>query len=382
MRPLSSGARDRSMARMPPPNATVAALDAIPRLGWVATPTPVSPVAGLAEQAGIGALWVKRDDLAGPLHGSTKTRKLDYLLAAPPWNDAPRWASLGAIGSGHLAALVAAGRALGHQVDAHVFWEPLTRGVADNLAFTAAGSRVLRYAGGPLGLAARHPRLFAARTIDGAAVIPAGGTCAAGNVGTVRAGLELAAQVCAGTLPAPRRLYVALGSGGTAVGLSVGLAMGGLTTELHAVAVVPRPVTGALRLGVLRRQLVGHLAAQGVAVPPPRPIRIRRGYLGPGYGIPTAASVAAADRLRAAGLPAEDVYTGKAFACLWDDGPELAGENVLFWMTARSDDGSVPTGPHGAARGREWRGALPRRLARRLDDAAVGAALVGSVGRK
>ena len=86
--------------------ATGAALErlfALPRLGWIDEPTPVTPavVAGRA-------VYIKRDDLGAALHGSTKVRKLDALLAASPWADAPRFASAGAIGSGHLTALTAA----------------------------------------------------------------------------------------------------------------------------------------------------------------------------------------------------------------------------------------------------------------------------------
>lgn len=367
-------------------------LAAIPRLGWAEEPNPVQPLEDLAREAGVGALWVKRDDLVGPLHGSSKTRKLDYLLAAEPWRSAERWASFGAIGSGHLAALCSAATLLGRQLDAYLFWEPLSRGVEDNLAYTATHATSLRYGPGPVSLVLRQPALLLAASLRGAVTIPAGGTHTIANIGLVRAGLELAEQVRAGLLPEPSRLYVALGSGGTAVGLAVGVALGGLRTRVHAVAVVPRAVSSAVRLRRMTRQLVAELARHvalppGLAVEPPR---VRRGFIGGGYGVASAESVAAADRLRAEGVPAEDVYTGKAFACLWADRAELAGEQVLFWMTSRADDpvlfggdtdragdavagGSehahrpAMPGPYGAASDGTYRDRLPPALRRRLE---------------
>ncbi len=64
--------------------------------------TPVTPLPRTAEILEIGFLGVKRDDLLEPLHGGSKPRKLDCVLARAPFTDAPAWASPGAIGSGSL----------------------------------------------------------------------------------------------------------------------------------------------------------------------------------------------------------------------------------------------------------------------------------------
>ncbi len=101
-------------------------VEALPRLGWVEASSPVESCSELARAMGLDGLWVKRDDTLGlhhGLHGGTKVRKLDLLLAAPPWRDAPRWASIGAIGSGHLVALSTAARLLDRTLHAHLFWE-------------------------------------------------------------------------------------------------------------------------------------------------------------------------------------------------------------------------------------------------------------------
>jgi 1-aminocyclopropane-1-carboxylate deaminase/D-cysteine desulfhydrase-like pyridoxal-dependent ACC family enzyme len=189
-------------------------LDGLPRLGWAAEPTPVQPMLELAQELGLGWLGCKRDDLTVPGHGGTKTRKLDFLLASPPWRDAPKWISVGAIGSGHLVACTAAAERLGRQLEAHLFWEPLSAGVLDNLAYTASGPTTLFYHSSRIALALRRPGVLTALHMAGVPVIPPGGTTPVAMLGLVRAGLELAGQVQRGELPEPQRLYVSLGSGG------------------------------------------------------------------------------------------------------------------------------------------------------------------------
>ena len=54
----------------------------LPRHPLTALPTPVQPLARLAQRRGLGALWIKRDDVSGPLYGGNKPRKLEWLLGA------------------------------------------------------------------------------------------------------------------------------------------------------------------------------------------------------------------------------------------------------------------------------------------------------------
>ena len=68
-------------------------LDVIPRRGWLREPAPVTPLPRLAAELGLDFVGVKRDDLCPALHGGSKPRKLDYLLAAPRFADAGSWAA-------------------------------------------------------------------------------------------------------------------------------------------------------------------------------------------------------------------------------------------------------------------------------------------------
>ncbi len=337
----------------------------LPRLGWVQEPTPVTALPGMAKDLGLPWLGVKRDDLCGPLHGSSKTRKLDYLLAAPPWRDAKGWVAMGAIGSGQLVACASAAELLGRQLWAHMFWEPLSVGVADNLAHTAAEAAELRYHRSRISLALTAPGVLIGRGSTERAVIPPGATCLTGNLGLVRAGMELGDQVKAGQLPEPAVIYVALGSGGTTAGLAVGLGLTGLRTRIRAIATVEHVFASRRRIDSLVRDLVEMLGHRHPAarVLQPAPIEIVRTQLGGGYGQATPASLSAVDRLRPHGIDLEAVYTGKAMSALLAESQAINAGPVLFWQTARRE---LPAPPPG------WRERLPTALARRLERAQGG----------
>ncbi len=361
---LESGLTAPAQRTVPPLDI----LDRLPRLGWAADPTPIQAMPELAAELGLGWLGCKRDDLTQPGSGGTKTRKLDFLLASPPWRDAPKWISVGAIGSGHLVACTAAAERLGRQLEAHLFWEPLSAGVLDNLAYTASGPTSLIYHSSRVALALRRPGVLTALHMAGVPVIPPGGTTPVAMLGLVRAGLELAGQVHRGELPEPQRVYVSLGSGGTAVGLAVGLAIGGLRTVVHAVAAVERALATRTRL---RRQVHGlseYLRQVGLpelADVEPNAVVINYSQVGPGYGRASGSSLDAVGVLKRQGIGLEPIYTGKAMAALLVDAEIARRENRpidawLFWNTVRRPE------PMQVADG--WRARLPPALIARLQN--------------
>jgi D-cysteine desulfhydrase len=337
-------------------------------MGWSEV-SPVVPLPELAERLGLAWLGAKRDDAIGALHGGTKVRKLDHLLAVPPFRDAPSWSSVGAIGSGHLVALTAAATRLKRRLVAECFWEPVSDGVLSNLAFIASGPTEVHYHRNRAWLL---PHLL---TPGGPVRIPPGATHPASVVGLVAAGLELGEQVAAGVLPEPDWVVLPLGTCGTAAGIALGMALAGLRTRVWAVAAVEWPFS---RAGLLQRLMADTqrwLAENGVSLPKVGvpPVRIDRTQLGAGYGLATPASVTAAELGRAASLPLEPIYSGKAMAALMAKPP--AGANVLFWVT-----------PHrgGLPQDAAWQQRLPSALQARLDGGGGGfsrrAVLVGAAG--
>lgn len=338
---------------------TPAALDGIPRLGWVHEPTPVTSLSRLASARGLAYLGVKRDDLLGSLHGGTKPRKLEYLLAAPPFAEASAWASSGGIGSGSLVALTEAARVRGRRLVAHMFPTPVSAGIAGNLAFTASGPTTIVHHSSRAALALCRPSVVLGGRSSGVVVVPPGATSPRGMVGLVRAALELCVQIREGELPEPEHLYVALGSGGTAIGLATGLALGGVGTKVIAVAVVEHLLSLGPWLRRLARALFGELAGLGISAPSgPLPLVIDRAHLGAGYAHPTAESLAACDALAAEGIPLEPVYTGKAMAALLAGAGRTGPRSALFWCTVH---GPLP------APAPAFRNKLPAPLRRLVD---------------
>jgi D-cysteine desulfhydrase len=168
-------------------------------------------------------------------------------------------------------------------------------------------------------------------------VIAGGGSAPLGVVGFVDAAFELKAQIDAGVLPPPGRIYVALGTTGTAAGLRLGLDAAGLTARLVAVRVVHADIGSPARLARLYGEASALLAGLDPAFPrralDPATIELRHEHYGARYALYTPAGQAAVAQARARdGLELEGTYTGKAFAALLDDLRERGDTGpVLFW---------------------------------------------------
>ena len=327
-------------------NELLDALDGVGRLGWVDAPSPVHRLEGLVQELGVSELWIKTDGALPALLGGSKVRKLDFLLAAEPWRDAESWTSVGATGSGHLVTLVAAGQRLGRSVHAHCFWEQPSTGVMTNLGAIIDGAAAVTAYRGRWSLALAAPATLMGTKWRGMAVIPPGATTPLSTLGMVRAGVELAGQVGAGELPAPDAVVVALGTGGTAVGLQVGLALAGMRAQVIAVATVEHLVATRRRLERLAADTIALLRSHGLVRDElhPRPLTIVRDQLGPGYGWPTEASLAACRTLSDHGHRIEPVYTGKAIAAVMAGAVPSGLATVLFWNTMRGRDPDPDSG--------------------------------------
>jgi D-cysteine desulfhydrase len=166
--------------------------------------------------------------------------------------------------------------------------------------------------------------------------VPFGGTSARGILGHINAALELADQVESGELPAPTRVVVPLGTGGTAAGLALGFAAAGMRIEVIGARVVPRIAIGRAR--VLHR---AHATARwvhrstGVALPRVRPDAVRvvhDAYAGAYGRVSPLAIEAAAAMERASGMRLDGTYSAKAFAIALRVARAAQGVTV-FWST-------------------------------------------------
>jgi D-cysteine desulfhydrase len=255
----------------------------------VKAPTPVFELPSLG-------LWVKDDSVIG----GNKVRKLAHTIPDAQAKGKRTVLTFGAIGSNHCVATAEACRAAGLACICVLVDQPEDEHVRRNLGrMRDAGARTVLAHGSSRAaivagaLIARH-RPY---------VLPVGGSSEVGIRGFVDAGEEVVAQVAAGALPQPRTVVIAVGSGGSAVGLAQS------SLEARIVGVVVND----------RSKFRTHPGVDYV-----------RDFLGAGYGHPTPEGEEAKRRAAAAGLELESVYTAKAMAAA------LALElepPVLFWNT-------------------------------------------------
>lgn len=334
------------------------------RFDWASLPTAVLRAPWL--DAGNSTVWIKRDDRSSPIYGGGKVRKLQWVLANPPYDTDAPVLSVGGTGSHHLLALALLLAPLRRELHALVFEQPWTEHVRTNLAvLVSSGAQLWPVATRPqLGWAWLGYRLWR-RPARMGTYMAAGASTALGCFGFVEAGLELAAQVDRGELPRPDVVYLTAGSAGSCAGLLLGLAIAGLPVHVHLVSSVER---WAFNTIMLQRKLVAahaELVRAGLvdapAGGPGRWLRaagvtfaIDHAEIGGGYGSPTAAALASRGLAARHDLAVETTYTAKCLAALCRIEAARSGppRNVLWWNTHAGNDLTARIDP-------DWRSRCP-----------------------
>jgi D-cysteine desulfhydrase len=332
----------------------------IPHRPFLDGSTPVGPLgaAGLPPD-----VHIKHDEHCTPLYGGNKPRKLEFVIGAALARGARRLVTTGGLGTHHGLATAILGRAAGFGTTLVLVDQPLTPEVRESLRLFAAWEAEVVDGRNVAGAALRGSWAFARSALRGERpfLVPTGGSSAAGVLGAVSAGLELAEQVRAGALPEPVSAYVAVGSGGSLAGLVLGLRLGRLATRATGVLVTDILPPSRERLARLAR---GGLRLLRRADPTVPDVAITRDdfhlvtrQLGPGYGVPTPAGERAQKVAGEAGVRLEPTYTAKCFAELLARADEGAlGTPSLFWNTYNAID------PWASAPGPADPERLPQRL--------------------
>ena len=294
-------------------------------------PTRVDRLDALSTQR--ATLWVKRDDESSPLYGGNKVRKLEHLLAAARDKGRSKILTMGAAGSHQVVATAVYGKAHGFAVEAILVPQPSSEHGRENLRVALAHGLVATVS--PAWSLA--PPLLATRWERDAYFIRLGGSSPLGSLGFVSAARELAGQVERGELPEPDVIVVAVGSGGTAAGLAVGLERAGMKTRVLGVAVsspVPLLAHLAKRLAQQTAMEAGLPPAAGVRAS--KRIEVSGAWLGKGYGHATEGGAAAMVAAASVGIMLDATYTAKAFAAAVSLVRAGSCANVLFWHTLSS----------------------------------------------
>ena len=300
-----------------------------------------TPIRALPQLPGTAPVWLKEDGRYGP-HGGNKARKLEWLLAAARRRGKRCLVTGGALGTNHGLATALYGREAGFRTVLVLVPQPADDYVRAQLDRMRAAGAELHFAPGPVRAFALAATLMLRRSGPRGRLpylILPGGSVPLGCVGYVEAGLELARQVAEGEVPEPSHVVVALGSGGTAAGLLLGMKAAGLRSRLVCVLVNDITPISARSVARLARRTQRLLARHGADLPrveiSPTDLELRKEWLGGGYGHGTEDGVRATEAFAEAGVALDPVYTAKAAAALLDLNRrgDLGAGPVLFWHT-------------------------------------------------
>ena len=303
-----------------------------------------TPVAGGTVPAVSGArrIGIKYDNLTSSYYGGNKLRKLEYLLQLAIDKRAKRVATFGSVASNHALATALFAQRLGLDCTcllSHQVQSPAVPRVLKLLL--QSGAEIVPYGGDYRSRVDTMRRYVQGRRTW---VIPLGGSSWLGTVGHVRAGLELATQVGTGEIDVPDRIYIATGTMGSAGGLALGLALGGLRSEVQAVRVSPEEIMNRRRLDQLMAKTASMLNRLDPAIPADlhrsARIEVRHEFFAGGYARSNAATDDAIAIARTSlGLELEPTYTGKAMAALLHDAGQAQHRDasLMFWNTYNSN---------------------------------------------
>lgn len=316
---------------------------ALPHVSLGSFPTPLEHVEALGAAIGIPELYVKRDDLSGEKYGGNKVRKLEFDLGEAKREHRSTILTFGGVGSNQAVATAIYAGELGMKTIVMLLPQPPNDLVRHNLLAAHRFGADLRYFQSSAEVKKGVEKLSRGLGADEQPyVIGAGDSSVLANAGFVNAAFELKDQVDAGVMPEPDYLYVAMGSMGSAVGLSLGLKAAGMKTQVIAVQASSSSASGEAMMIKMFKASDDYLRSLDDSFPELTLTRqeavILHGYLGGGYAQPTPKGLVAAKVFTAhTGVELDSTYTGKAFAAVIDDARrKMKGKVVLFWDTYNS----------------------------------------------
>lgn len=324
------------------------ALGRFPRVDLGVLPTPLVPLPRLSSRLGGPRIHVKRDDLAGGVHGGNKTRMLEFVLAKAVAQGADTVVGGSAVQSNYSRQLAAACARLG--LDCHLVLRKV-RGDRDeriegsllldvlygaHVSFVEADRDRQREHQLQVGawLERSGRRVYYAPTASDT-------DKALHAVAYASAAVEALEQLRALGI-SPSAIYVST-LDTTHAGLLLGLRAAGSSIPLHAISPNERAIFPDRTIEEEVARVATEAArALGLAIGfTPGDVDTDTSHVGAGYGAVTDAGVDAI-RLFAAteGLMLDPVYTAKAAAGMLArirDGRHGPDEDVVFWHT-----GGVP----------------------------------------
>lgn len=307
-----------------------------PRTPLACLPTPISALSAISDKFGHKNLFMKQDNLSGPIYGGNKIRKLEFLLGEAISSCHKSVITYGAAGSNHALATAVCCRELGLKATSILAPQETNAHVRRNLLMQQAVGAEMHLCPDYTHFPARTREISEHRlNEDGIEpyIIPTGGTNATGALGFVNAALEMAGQI------QPDVIYIPMGTGGTLAGLLVGLKLAGLGTRVEAIRVVDPAFRNESHIKELCNEICDKLDITPTVED--AGITIRDEFFGEDYGIPTPEGEKAVELFQTLeNIHLETTYTGKTAAALLHDlqAGDLDGQTVLYWNTLNSRD--------------------------------------------
>lgn len=312
----------------------VGRVNGIPRLALPFAASPVEEMTRLASALGTRQrLLVKRDDAITFGFGGNKVRKLEYVLARALADGADTLVTMGGVQSNHARATAAAAAKLGLDCVLIANGEAPAMPTGNALLAALLGAEVVYVptrADRQDALEDAVARLRAAGRSPYA--IPLGASTAVGALGFVRAIGELVEQRVE-----PDVIVHASSSGGTQAGLLAGCALYGLRTQVLGISADDPASDIAAGVRAILEGIGVQLGQDGAAFADACSIDVDDGFVGDGYGIPTAASrEAQVLAARTEALFVDHTYSAKGLAGLIGAvrAHRFADDaTVMFWHT-------------------------------------------------
>ena len=323
-------------------------VDEIPHVALGQWPTPLESNDALTQQLGAKRIYLKRDDLSAETYGGNKVRKLEFLLAEAAAKKKREVLTVGYAGSNHALATAIYAKQLGLGSISMLLPQVNARSVQRNLlaGFTQGAELHTRPDVPSLTRAAtwqifRHG-LTKARFPY---YIPAGGSSPLGVIGFVNAAFEIAKQFEEMGEAPPDRVYVAMGSMGSLIGLHIGFQVLDWPTVVVGVRVTEKEFANVPAAKKLFDETVAFIREHAPDFPAVemdnRLWDMRDRYFGEEYGRYTDEGAEAAKRMReTSGIHLDGTYSAKAFAAVLADGNygDLEDTTAVFWLTYNSRD--------------------------------------------
>ena len=283
----------------------------LPKLALGLFPTPCYKLEAVSAKYG-RTIYIKRDDLCGVAMGGNKIRKLQFLLADAKNKGCDTVFTTGSAQSNHAMLTAACAARLGMRCVLFLKERGVTERKGNLILDDLYGAEVHfmdtdRYAQIYDKMEQWDERL--SQEGHKCCAIPVGGSTPLGSIGYVECVDEIARQC-----PRVEHIVCAVGSGGTAAGLTLGAKM-----YLPGVR-----VTGVAVYDANFEDVVPQMAEESAALLE-QPFALEEGdfrmsaRVGPGYGIANPQDTPLIEELaRMEGILLDPIYTGKAWAGMLD----------------------------------------------------------------